>query len=464
VTNILWHLAAALLFACLLGGLGAPRMVQILAPLIYVVHPLHTEAVAYISGRADMMSATALFAAFCFVHYAFRPGKTVFGLVGATLCFTAGLLSKESSLIYPVLLLLLLPVMSGKTTAPENDGRLSFLPRVRPVLIGAAVLALYILLRATLLRFAEGTASPPSPLAQRLFETIQALGLYLKLLFIPTNLHMERTLDTASPLYAALGLIFLLALLAAILISWRQDNKRIAVGFSWFLAAWLPVSGIFPLNAPMAEHWMYVPMAGFWWALMEVAHVLFKRRVARQAVYVAVAGLILVFIGITARRNLDWRDNVTLFRATLAQNPDSARVHFNLAVTYEDLEHNYAGARRHYEQYLELQAQRRLGHSEAPRFSPDQEIEARLSLGDVLMRLQEYGEAVFMLAPLVQLAETEAWKSAAAFAAFKTAESMLALGELTQSNVYFDRAIRLDPNLMNDIENVLSGAPFHEGY
>ncbi|OQC08602.1 MAG: Tetratricopeptide repeat protein [Candidatus Hydrogenedentes bacterium ADurb.Bin101] len=463
LTNMLLHLAAALLFWRLLHGLGSPRPVQLLAPLIYVAHPLHTEAVAYISGRADMMSAAALFAALCFVHLSFRPGKAVFGLVAAAVCFVLGLLSKESSLIYPVLLAVLLPAMMEKTSRDEHPDRPSRFQILLPALVAAAILAVYLLLRSTLLRFAEGAASIPAPLPQRLYETMQALGLYLKLLFVPVHLHMERVLDTESSWYAVLGTGFLVALVLAIIWSWRTGNKRITAGFSWFLVSWLPVSGIFPLNAPMAEHWMYVPMAGFWWALIEVVFALFRAPLARRVIYVVLVGLVLLFAGMTARRNLDWRDNVTLFRSTLERNPNSARVHFNLAVTYEDLEHNYAGARRHYERYLELQARRR-AQLPGQAFALDEEVEARLSLGEVLMGLQEYREAVGVFAPLVQLADMEAWKSAAAFAALKTAESMLALGEISQSNAYFDRAIRLDPQLMNTIENILSGAPFIAGY
>ena len=62
VTNTLWHVAAALLLLGLLTAAGAPRFVRAAVPLIYVAHPLHTEAIAYISGRADPMSAAFLFA------------------------------------------------------------------------------------------------------------------------------------------------------------------------------------------------------------------------------------------------------------------------------------------------------------------------------------------------------------------------------------------------------------------
>lgn len=461
-TNMLLHLAAAMLFALMLHRLAVPAFVRLAAPLIFIVHPLHTEAVAYISGRADMMSGMAIFAALYFSYRALSSEKPAFPLSAAAACFAAGLLSKESTLIYPFLLLLMLPVMRDQ--AGNEGNRPSRLRTAAPAILAGAMLVVYLALRATVLRFSEGGESAAAPVLQRLFEAAQALGLYLKLLFVPTGLHMERVLDDVSGAYALLGAAFLVVMLGAILFHWRRGNQRIAAGCAWFLVAWLPISGIFPLNAPMAEHWMYVPMAGFWWALAEMIYSLCGPGRARRLAWTAVAVLCLVFIGMTARRNLDWRDNVTLFRATLRENPESARVHYNLAVTYEDLENNYAGARRHYERYLNIQARRRAKDPEGALAAPQDEIEARMSLGRVLMRLQEYEAAVNAYAPLIGLAKLEGWKQVAALAACETGKAMLALGEVGRATVYFQQALGLEPGLMTDIENSLSGDPFNDFY
>lgn len=464
VTNIFWHTVAALLFALMLRGLGAPRFVQLLAPLIFAVHPLHTEAVAYISGRADMMSAAAIFGALCFVILSFREEKIFWGLAGASVCFVAGLLSKESTLIFPFLLALLLPLMRGNVHALEQREKPSMMRSAFPLIPAAIILGIYMLLRSTVLRFAEGSASAPAPLAQRLVETAQALGMYVKLLFVPTGLHMERVLHDVSMVYALAGVVFLAGMLALIVVSARKGRGRIAAGCAWFLVSWLPISGIFPLNAPMAEHWMYVPMAGFWWALTELIHAACRREALLRAAGIILIVLCIAFTGLTARRNLDWHDNATLFRATLRENPGSARVHYNLAVTYEDLEGNYAGARRHYERYLELQVKRRAALPEGAPVAMDDEIEARMSLGRVLMRLQEYEEAINVFAPLIRLSGEEAWKITAAIAAFETGKAMLALGEIGKANLFFQQAVGLEPGLLTDIENTISGQPFQGGY
>lgn len=463
ITNMLWHLGAALLFLILLKQLGAPRFALAAAPAVFVVHPLHTEAVAYISGRADMMSAVAILAALNLVLAGARRNLPALGVIGAGCCFIGGLLSKESTLIYPVLLALMWPLLPASAPSPTLEGR-SY-KRFMPLLSAGGILLAYLALRTTVLRFAEGAAAPAAPLAQRLVETITAFGVYLRLLFVPTGLHMERSLDGVSMVYAVVGLVMLLVLLGAAVASWRQGQRRIAVGIGWFLAAWLPISGVFPLNAPLAEHWMYVPMIGFWWALAECLHLLTAQRATpRRAAYVATAALCCVFVVMTAHRNRDWHDNVRLFTATLAQNPNTTRVQYNLAVTYET-EGNLAGARRHYEAFLDIRARMRAEQADPARVAIlDDEIETRLSLGRILMQLTEYAAAVNTLAPLAQLAEYEGWRPTAAFAAMKTGQALIALGEVTQANAYLEQALRIEPGLAMDVEQILAGAPFYEGY
>lgn len=464
LSNMLMHLAAALLFWRMLAGLGAPQFVQFSAPLIYVVHPLHTEAVAYISGRADMMSAVCIFAALCWIISAFRTGNAPVRILWAALFFIAGLLSKESSLIYPILLAVLLPLMRERYKGDRTGGARGRFITIAALSSSGILLASYLVLRSTILKFAEGGASAPSTLGQRLLETLQALGMYVKLLFIPTDLHMERVLINVSIFYPLLGAAFLAAVLLGSVYAWRSGNKRITAGLAWFIVSWLPISGIFPLNAPMAEHWMYVPMAGFWWALMEIVSLGCKRTVMRRLAIAVVLALSVIFTGMTSYRNRDWHDNVVLFRATLRQNPNSARVHYNLAVTYETMGTNDTGARRHYEHYLELEAKKRAEMPEGTAFNLGDEVEARLALARVLMRLQEYEEAINVLAPLLLLAENEAWKSSAAFAALQTGQAMLGLGEIVQANQHFDKAMRWEPKLLPEIERLLSGLPFYDGF
>ena len=63
-----------------------------------------------------------------------------------------------------------------------------------------------------------------------------------------------------------------------------------------------------------------------------------------------------------------------------------------------------------------------------------------------------------------QLAEIEAWRPAAALAAMQSGEALLALGDIGQAHMYFQQAMTVAPELASEIEDILSGQPFYEGY
>jgi len=119
LSNTLWHCAASVLLFLLLGRLGAPRMVQAAASVLFVLHPMHTEAVAYISGRADMMSATFILAALLCATTDAGGTKRLVGITFSGLFFILGLCSKESTMIYPVLLAIVIALR------PRSEGAAS---------------------------------------------------------------------------------------------------------------------------------------------------------------------------------------------------------------------------------------------------------------------------------------------------------------------------------------------------
>lgn len=459
LSNIGWHVAAAFFLALLLVRFGSPVWVRVAAPVIFVLHPLHTEAVAYISGRADMMSGTFMFAGLCLATVKATPGRVPWAAyAGALACFVCGLLSKESTLVFPVLLLL---VVLFRVAEEGVDPQPFFQRRgALPLVASGAVLLVYAVLRSTILKFNEAAAgvSTAATFGQRVIETLQALSWYVQLLFWPTHLHMERTMDGATMFDAVLGALFLVAMIGGAVIAWRAGHRRIALGLVWFLATWLPISGLFPLNAPMAEHWLYVPMAGFWWALLEVVALATSglsdaMTVRRWAATAAVAALALVLLHATTQRNEDWGSNERLFRATLAENPNTLRVAYNLAVTYEDLDHNPAGARRLYEQIVALYEKSPLPGGG---LRPD-EAEVRLSLGRQLIKQGEYSEAIGQLSKLVPLSRDPQQAALVGQALLSIGQCSLALGEVAQADRAFRGATQLVPALEPLVGQMLDG-------
>jgi protein O-mannosyl-transferase len=441
-SSIAWHAAAAFLLWALALRLGASLGLATAVAAIYAAHPLHSEAVAYISGRADSMSATFLFAG---LLAGLLRGNPLRAGILAAFCFAGGLLSKESSLVFPLLLAICLRLGGNwrdESTAPF------LVRRIGPAL---GVLGIYILLRSTVLSFGSDSTPPTSTFAERIVETLQALALYMELTAYPAHLHMERTLEGATTGTAIWGAVALAVLV--LLFAWGLIAKKrlVAIGAAWFIVTWLPISGIFPLNAPMAEHWMYVPLAGLLFAVLGALESALQRTQAaptfRKLAAVAVAGLVAWFGSLTITRNLDWRDNASLYAATLRENPASIRVHYNLAVTYEDLIGNLPGAQRHYRMVLSLYELQRQSTPGSPMRRWENELESHISLGLIYLEQREYSRAAHHFQEVVRIEPNQRNRRTIGTAAYGLSECMQRMGRFQEAMQYREMAVRLRPDL-----------------
>ena len=446
VSNTLWHAAAAIAFFALMTIARAPRPIRVLAPLLYVVHPLHTEAITYISGRADPMAGALLLGALC-CALAFPANRNV---VWSSIFFVAALLSKESATIYPFLLLLAVLVLRP---VPKSDGVGTTAQRsaLLPLISAGVIVGVYGALRFTLLRFASRGEGEASSLVQRMSEAGQAFALYIKLIFVPANLHMERTLDGVPGWAAVVGWALIIALAAMAFVAYAAKRDRIAFALGFFLITWFPISGIFPLNAPMAEHWMYLPILGFIWALFEIVWMFAGATVLRYPVYAIGYAASLAFVLVTAHRNYDWRNNESLYVATLKQNPNTIRVAFNLGVTYEDLIGNESGARREFKRVLELYKERKEAQGNTGTYFDD-EMEAHLSLGKLYAAEQKLNQAAAHFETLRRVTVNDSNSDVIANAYLEYARLMASIGRTDDAKKLLDEGAARVPALQEQRE------------
>jgi len=460
ITSTLWHLAAALGLLAIMALLGAPRFAQALAPLLYVVHPLHTEAVTYISGRADQMSGALMFWGVAVALLPLCPRTSMRGpwraaAVAGGLTLGAGaMLSKESGAMFPVLMALVAGTAYLSTPAGARPARLR---ELAPPVVGAfLLLAAYVALRLFWMNFGSDSTPPEGGLTQRIVETGQSLALYAGLMAVPTHLHMERTLDFVPASLSVVGWALIGVLVAAITVAIRRGEHRIALGLAWFVATWFPISGLIPLNAPMAEHWLYVPMAGLLWALFEALHKATPQPGQRVAVGVLAAVATVIFIGMSLERNRDWRDNETLFRATLRENPRSLRVHYNLAVTYESQLDEPAGAIRHFERVIELYDEQKQREGNPALLWPE-ELDAHLSLGNLYLEAGRVNLAGQHFTAAARGAGDPAFAAITATAMYGLGRCMLEMGDSVSAVQQFQQALRVRPELGASVRALLAG-------
>ncbi|HEV3410150.1 MAG TPA: tetratricopeptide repeat protein, partial [Chthoniobacterales bacterium] len=329
--------------------------VALLGSLAWAVHPLHTGAVAYVSGRADSLCALFGFAALYAGLLSRRAtARNAFALTAlAALLLLLSLLSKEAGVVFVAAWLVIAAIRKN-----------------RAMMLRAAAVVAVVSVSYTVLRACAMHTPPPegqtAPLVVRLLLMLRAVAEYAGLIIAPVRLHMERDVEThpfgLSPesmnmaatreLQTLAGLLIAAAFLYWLVRQWSRD--RVAFTFLVLaVIAYLPVSGVVPLNASVAEHWIYLPSALlFVGAAYVVIRFLSVRRSYAPA-FVVLASVWLIFLaGRTFVRTFDWKDQRTFLERTIASGGDSARMLINLGAL-EMHEGRLDVARHHLERALQ---------------------------------------------------------------------------------------------------------------
>lgn len=341
-TNILLHSAASIAFfafaVTLLRFYGIPErrstITAVVASLAWGLHPVHSGAVDYVAGRADSLAALFGFAGlYCLVRALSleRVVRWKFSVL-SSLALLASALSKESGLVFAGLAIIFI-VLTKKWGALRAVGI--------PLII---VLAIYATLRNQVPPVEVPQLSPPAPALARPIIAARALAEYAGIVIAPINLHMERDVENHpwgyNPASLTAGAWRELQTLAGMIVlgvllwgTWRSWKREPAI-FTLLIFAgvsYLPVCGVFSLNANIAEHWIYVPLAFLFLAIALQMTAILERNRAAFSLTIAIATLWILLVGMrTFVRAQDWRDPRTFFTRTIAAGGDSARMLINL--------------------------------------------------------------------------------------------------------------------------------------
>ncbi len=341
LTNILLHILTAFAVFWFISVIFKDRLLSMLTAALFVVHPVHTEAVSYISGRADPLAALFILLAFGFyireaevIHSSRAPLRVPYLLT--PLFYIAALLSRESSLIFPILLLLYHFTFRKKIP-------------VKNFIAVLVVSTLYILLRALMLKSTTAHVLAIPSLAHRIPGFFAAITNYTRILFLPFNLHMEygAIVFKFSDPRVVLG-IAILAFSTICAIFNRNKNRLAFFGIFWMILTILPQSNLYPINAYMAEHWLYLPSVGFFLVVAGASNLVISNQVSKvkltNLTWLDITRLAITASGIlaliafwsilTIRQNTYWREPISFYERTLKYSPNSPRVLNNLGNEY----------------------------------------------------------------------------------------------------------------------------------
>ncbi len=350
LTNIVCHALSTLLVALIAYRLAAQWLLAGAVGLIFAVHPVHVEAVAWLSGRRDVLSLVFTLLGFYSIVRLWPPpssappkrrGWVWYGL--ALLFFALGLLTKSTVVIFP--LLLLLYEISFRPSIVNLSRRIA--AHAPFWLFAAGFTAVFISVSR-----AQGVAKAAyhgDSAYLTLLTVLRVFAEYLAMLVIPRQLSLTYGVNVATSILQPSVLLALavLAVVAGLTVLARKRTKLVFFGIGWFFLGLLPVSNLIPISTIKADRYLYLPSVGFclaaawlvvrcWQALAQLDLSKLGKKLVIAGYWLLIAIIVLSYAMLTVRRNHDWRNSHTLWTATLATTPTSTIALNNLGLIYAE--------------------------------------------------------------------------------------------------------------------------------
>jgi len=388
LTNIALHLANAILIYFLVSFIlshSSPEPINLLTyqpinafspslplltTLLFALHPVHSEAVTFISGRMDPLCM--FFFLLSFFLYLKSTVLSTYQLTNLStyllslFSFILALFSKEMAITLPLVLFLY--------DFCFKNYKLNFKHFIRNYSGYFSIALFYIFLRLFFLKptgFILGvdlsqTIFPPGwTLYKAVLLMSQVTIRYIGLLFFPFNLSVDRLLSVSSSFVEPVVILSLLSL-GVILVGAKKmykHSREMTFSILYFFVTLLPVSNLIPFGAIIAERYLYIPSLGLCIflgvAIVKIARQLqnAQKRILQTFCLLCVFSILAFYSLRTFRRNLDWRNSYTLWSKTVQSVPQSWLGHNNLGRVY--MERNLLGqAIEEFKKAIELDSSR----------------------------------------------------------------------------------------------------------
>ena len=321
--NVALHGLAALSLFVVLSSMTAASWRSAFVAMIFAIHPLRVESVAWIAERKDVLSGLFFILTLAaYVRYARRP--SLIRYLATAALFTLGLLAKPMLVTLPFVLVLIdfWPLRRQTTLRTQIVEKLPLL-----VLSAGVCVATVLAQRATI------NSLDNLPLAWRLENAVVAIFKYVAQMFWPLDLAVfyPHPRGTISPLLAVTAAVALGAITGFAVIL-RKRAPYFAVGWLWYLGMLVPVLGILQVGIQAhADRYTYLPQIGLYllltWGAADVLQRVNYRRVLLASAVAVITGALAVLAHAQVKH---WRSSETLWRHTLAVAPNNAVAHTNL--------------------------------------------------------------------------------------------------------------------------------------
>jgi protein O-mannosyl-transferase len=337
LVNVCLHVGVVLLVFVVARRLLNDRVVAFVAACLFALHPIHTEAVAWVAAVTTLdVTFFYLLTFYLFLSMA-RPrgGVSPWVKLAAVMSFALTIFSKEQALTFPLLAVIY------EHFFRDDRAETTFWQKARRYGEFWLMDLAYVLFRIEHL----GAFAPQIQLARlgwypSVLSALALVGQYLEKLLWPVELCAYYVFHKGTSIFEPRVLVGIAALTAclAIFAALARRNRTASFGFIWFFVTLAPVLDIRYLAGNVfAERYLYLPSVGFcWltgWAGVKLWRALSTRRSAwRHSLMATACALALLMAVRVVARNRDWRSDEALYSQTLKVSPRATNIRENLGV------------------------------------------------------------------------------------------------------------------------------------
>ncbi len=381
LVNLMFYGAAA----CLVFAIGRRLLkdsgVAFLGALVWLLHPAHVEAVAWISSLPDLGAGLFFLLAFLwFVRGEEKESRGFMDILLPAVFYFIALFFKEMAVTFPLVVLAYWFFLGAR------DGWIS---RFERWLIFPVTLVVYGVIRYWALGYLTTSHHLLLPPRRVVAASFGLLGQNTKVLIWPAHLNVFRVFDLTASLLSPWPWVTIAVILAALM--FRKRNPQLAFLIFWWPVTLLPVLDIRQVSFPLvADRFVFLPSLG---PALVFAYILFEwfpRRVPlRHALAAATAGLVVlaaIYLHEILHLIPTWNDNQTLYAYSMREQPDSPLVHMEKGVELEYEYNDLDGALKEYEKAWKLNQE----NSWHLQIAPDYYI----SIGRIALRKGHKEEAI----------------------------------------------------------------------
>jgi protein O-mannosyl-transferase len=438
ITNLLFHILNSLLLFIVFRKMTGHFWQSAFVSLLFALHPLHVESVAWISERKDVLSTFFwILAMWSYIRYVQHPRIDKYLLV--LLFFVLGLMSKPMLVTLPFVLLLLdyYPLYRFKKSTDKNNS--IHKSTVYRLVLEKIPLFVIVVISSAMTYYAQkhgGAVIPLDdiPIQARVANSLVSYSVYILKMLYPFKLAVLYPHPVNFPWWQITGACLLLFIISFSAIRVVKQSPYFIVGWMWYLGTLIPVIGLVQVgNQSMADRYTYIPLIGLFfiisWGIPE-----FVQRWHSFKKYLPIIAIIILItlMPVTYVQTGYWGNSITLYEHTLKVTKNNYFAHNNLGNAYKE-KGLIDNAFKHFE--------------EALRINPDNAI-THNNLGNT------YRERGLIDNAIKHLEEAVRIKPDYAIAYNSLGVTLLYKGDITGAIKQFQKALKINPENINAKKNL----------